>query len=134
MTALWLHLKHPELPSCDDCQKWLYDATTWEISKDAAGKPVKRWPGCPLPCVTCPKIPAGAEPSPKNALEVLPECRSIYHYELLLREDVSHILPRDSITIAHAAMIRDVERRLHAGDDSRMMGQLMRSLMMLRGR
>ena len=131
--ALRLYLRHPELPSCENCQKYLYDPNTWEVDKDESGQPQKRWPGCPLPCVKCPKIPQGADPHPKNAVELSEMGKSIYHYELLLREDKTNLLKRDSITISHAAIIRTVERRLEQSDDSAMMANLYKAIMLGRG-
>jgi len=132
--ALRLYLSHPELPSCKECQEYLYDAETWEIQKDDAGKPIKRWAGCPLPCVKCPKIPSGKDPVPANAVELSDRSRQVYHYELLLREDKTNLLPRDSITVKHAALIREVERRLDKLDDSAMMNQLLRVVLLARSK
>lgn len=110
------------MPSCEECQKYFYDPETWEKQLEGEeGTPVKRWAGSPLPCHNCPKIPRGKDPRPENAVELDPRCITIYNNELLLREDVTHIYPRDSITVSNAAIIRDVERRL---DDHRQHGIL----------
>lgn len=111
------------MPTCQECQKYFYDPLTWERELEGEeGTPVERWAGSPLPCHQCPKIPRGKEPKPENAVELDPKCITIYNYELLLREDVTHIFPRDSITVTHAAIIRDTERHL---DDTRQHGILL---------
>jgi hypothetical protein len=129
--ALRLYLRHPELPTCKNCIEYLYDGDTWELQKDEQGKPQKRWEGCPLPCIKCPKIPEGKDPCPQNAVELSERSKSVYHYELLLREDRTNLLPRDSITVKNAAIIREVERRLDKFDDSAMINQMLRMMLIM---
>lgn len=52
-----LRLRHPELPTCDDCQQWLFDpADGWRLTRNLAnGEPVRRPAGSPTPCDACPK-------------------------------------------------------------------------------
>lgn len=128
---MWL--SHPELPSCKDCQLYLYDPKSWEVEKDENGQPRKRWKGCPLPCATCPKIPPGVEPIPANARELDDRGKSIYHYNLMLKEDVTAILPRDSITVANGAICSEVGRVLERAEHFEMMSTVNRAVIIAGG-
>lgn len=72
----------------------------------------------------------GAEPVPENAREIDERAKSIYHYNMMLKEDTTGLLPRDSITVAHAAFIASVERLLRDSSQSEMMGTLYRAIIL----
>lgn len=61
-----LRLCHPDLPRCDDCQRWLFDpADGWRLSRNlATDEPVPRPAGSPPPCDVCPKCFGSEERSP----------------------------------------------------------------------
>ena len=47
-------MDHPEVPSCGECQQWVYDPETWSRQKKG-GVDIRRKPGMKLPCRVCPK-------------------------------------------------------------------------------
>lgn len=64
-------LQHPEIPTCADCQKFVYNVRRGWKKDTRGGLPVVRPPGAPPPCWECPKskdgLPnPGAELSDRN--------------------------------------------------------------------
>lgn len=68
---------HPELPSCEECKKWMVD-TGWKFVTRATNE---RGPdGTPLrvrvpnqgktPCGVCPKVPKDMPPRPESSQEL----------------------------------------------------------------
>lgn len=102
---------HPNVAarSCSDCVAWMYDDRGGQFGKLITrrdGSKIPRGKGA-TPCRFCPKIPAGAEPRPENAIEMdeqghqtvafYRECRAVGEF------------PGDAIVRRNAAIIRDVE-------------------------
>lgn len=106
--GLSLELMHPEVPSCADCQAWLYDVATWRKSM-RGGKPVARPPGSPLPCLKCPKSGRPNEPHPEK--ELLPQNRQAVAYYYLCHEDTTGLLPRDLVVVHNNALIGRIIRQ-----------------------
>ena len=96
-------LAHPELPSCNDCQKWLYDPKTWQRMA-RGGKELPRPPDQPPPCSVCPKIPQGAVPIPDNAVELSRE--NHLAYTLALEVMAGRPMPDDPITWRNCALVQ----------------------------
>ena len=105
---------HPEVPTCDDCETWLYDPKTWKrISRIPGGpwleRPVDKDGRKITPCESCPKILQGEDPcsavgrkaelSPKNltAYQHYLECKAVGQF------------PQDATVKRHAGVIRMVE-------------------------
>lgn len=96
----------PQLPSCADCKRWLFDLRTGRRT-ERGGKPVPRLVNVPTPCRDCPKVPAGAPPVPESAVELTPAnllclahyqgCRATGHW------------PDDERVKRNAALIRAVD-------------------------
>lgn len=120
---------HPELPSCADCQRWVYDPKTWRRAK-RRGEWVEREEGEPSPCDLCPKareeVPAGAGagagqeegespagtgrkvPNP----EADPDARTFQALDYYRRCEVDpggQHTPRDAIVVRNNAVIRSIE-------------------------
>mgnify|MGYP001559404677 CR=1 FL=1 len=102
-------LGSPELPSCGDCQKWLYDPDRgWAKTIKGHGKrarPVARPKGVPTPCHRCPKIPKGKEPKPENAVELSGKNRRAWLYFAKCQVDKLGLIPQDEITVKNNALI-----------------------------
>ena len=105
-------LYHPEVPSCRDCQKWMYDRDWRRIEKwrrtDEGLKrlPIARSPGHPLPCGTCPKSgPQDGRPHPEKELSWRNQ-RCFLHY---LECKATGSFPDDPIVRRNAGLIRSVE-------------------------
>ena len=49
-----MQLARPEIPSCADCQAWIYDSKTWK-RQQRGGADVPRPAGTKTPCWECPK-------------------------------------------------------------------------------
>ena len=108
---MWLLLAHPELPSCADCQEYLYDpAHGWLPVLKARGTKdefhARREAGCATPCPACPKIPHGAEPKPDNAIELTDKnWRAYQHWKEC--KAVDDFPKGDRIVRRNAALIED---------------------------
>lgn len=72
-------MRYPHLPSCDECQKWVYDIDKGELITNANDEPVARKPGQALPCRACPKE------SPDNAKWTELSCRNMKTLQLYLQ-------------------------------------------------
>lgn len=103
-----LFLEHPELPSCADCQQWIYNPATWERER-RGGIDQPRMPGTPLPCWKCPKIPKGVEPKPENAIEL--SAKNWECYDHYLRCKAVGRFPDDQLVERNAGLIRAAEDR-----------------------
>lgn len=66
--GLKLMLLHPEVPSCAECQQWLYNPKNWTKIKRGTVE-CKREPGEPTPCFVCPKIPSGMPATPETGMK-----------------------------------------------------------------
>lgn len=103
--ALWI--AHPEIPSCADCRRWIYDPRRgWEQAR-RAGKPQARPAGSPLPCGSCPKSADKRTPNP--AAELSP--RNQRAYELYLTIQAGAPMPDDAIVRRNCALLHMVERQ-----------------------
>jgi hypothetical protein len=65
---LRLQLYHPQVPSCEECQAWVY-TKEWKRAQ-RSGADVPRPPGTPTPCKICPKK------SPEHAKTLILTARS----------------------------------------------------------
>ena len=97
-------MSHPNLPTCDDCKKWVHDKD-WKRS-ERRGLPILRGPNDPTPCQVCPKIPRGAAPIPDNAVSLLAKNTEAYWYYHQCQADQTAILPRDRIVVRNNALIK----------------------------
>lgn len=113
-----LILAHGEVPTCGDCQRWLYDpARGWERVEKPKGTPQPRPAGSAPPCWQCPKIPAGEPPHPANAVEPGEDVyRMVAHY---LRCKAVLRFPADPLVERNAAIIRLVEDGLARAEQAR---------------
>ena len=100
-------IAHPEIPSCADCQAFMYDKS-WERSK-SLGQPVKRPAGAPTPCYRCPKSEDG---TPNPAAELSAKNWRAYNYFRLCCSDATLLLPRDRLVLKNNSMIQLIEERL----------------------
>lgn len=58
-----MHVRHGEIPTCEDCRKYVYDKD-WRPYKGRGGQDrMLRSPRDPLPCIRCPKAAKG-KPNP----------------------------------------------------------------------
>jgi hypothetical protein len=105
---LRVFLNHPHLPSCEDCQKWLYELKTGR-REEKYGLPVLRPAGVGTPCRQCPKIPEGSPPEPASAVVLSPaNLRCWNHY----REcRATGCWPDDARARENAALIRAEEEQ-----------------------
>lgn len=110
MLGVRLLLLHPELPSCGECQQWLYNVKTWQPHPKRGGKPGEYEPrpgGSPTPCGVCPKIPRDKEKRPENATELSDKNWQAWtHYN---RCRAVRRFPEDEIVERNAGLIRMVE-------------------------
>lgn len=98
-----LFLTHPELPSCTDCQRWMYD-NRWRRVERPRGTPVPRPAGAPTPCWSCPKSPDG-RPNPTAELTG----KAWLAYELYLQIRAGRPMPDDALVRRNCGLIRLVE-------------------------
>lgn len=95
-------LEHPEIPSCADCQQWVY-GDNWQQTK-RAGKLIERPKGVATPCWKCPKSDDG---QPNPGAELRGKSAMAYHAYEAARAGVA--LPDDLILVRNCALIRRVE-------------------------
>lgn len=101
---------HPELPTCGECQKWVYDPTKGWKQSERGGKPVRRESGSPTPCGLCPKIPRGERPHPAHAVELSDDnYRAWLHYQ---RCKAVGRFPADAMVERNAGIIRTIEEQV----------------------
>ena len=102
-----LQLLHPEVANrkCADCKKWIYRDNGERMIH--AGALVPRPKGILTPCSTCPKVPAGADPDSRNAVDLSDKNWLAYRHYLESRATGS--FPHDAIVRRNAAWIRMVE-------------------------
>lgn len=130
MAGVNLLINHPELPSCEDCQRWLHNAA-WERTT-RVGEPVVRPKGVPTPCGSCPKIPKGVHPCPENAVVISPKNALAYRYYLQCLIDNRGVLQQDRITVRNNALIRYADDRSRQQQNAVL--PLMLSMMVKKGR
>lgn|GEM_PF-3951141 len=94
------------IPSCEDCQKWVYDPETWQPAERPKGKKVPRQPDAVTPCYRCPK---SRDCKPNPGAELSPKNWDAYHWFLQCEADTTGILPRDRIVIQNNAIIKWVQ-------------------------
>jgi hypothetical protein len=78
----------------------------WTLVK-RRGQPVPRRESVPTPCYKCPKIPAGAEPRPENAVEL--SARNAKAYMLYLETKAGRPVPDDPILWRNNGLLRQLE-------------------------
>ncbi len=101
-----LLLLHPEVPTCEDCRKWLYK-DDWSISM-RAGQQVPRPRGSPLPCVNCPKSGKHNKPNPTAELTG----RNGAAYELWLAARAGLDVPDLPVVYRDLVLIQGVVERV----------------------
>ncbi len=101
--GLSLELSHPELPTCDDCQKWIYGSDWRRTERGRPPKPQERPKGTPLPCINCPKSRVHNTPRPDR--ELTNENRAALAYYHLCQADATGLIPRDLIVVQNNALI-----------------------------
>jgi hypothetical protein len=111
MEGVAMILHHPEVPTCKDCQEWMYDKE-WkktlrlQIGPDGelARLPLRRRKGDPTPCPTCPKSHDG-QPHPEKELS-RKNAAAWRHY---MECKATGQFPDDAIVRHNAALIRWIE-------------------------
>lgn len=94
-------LGHPELPTCEDCKRWLYDPGTWKQST-RGGEPLARPPGASPPCWKCPKSLDKKTPNPDADLSY----RSWLAYQQYLRIKAGMPMPADLLVAWYCGLIQ----------------------------
>ena len=104
-------LAHPELPSCEDCQRlWYYFKDgALQITEDGKGSPRPRPKEMDPPCAQCPKIPKGEFPCPDNAMELSHENWAAVVYYLEVK--AGNVPVGDPVARRNCALIRHAEDR-----------------------
>lgn len=99
---------HPAVPSCDECQRFLFDSKTWRPIR--SGKVhAPRPPGASTPCWECPKTLRGDPPTPENGLRSELNERNREIYEHYLQCKATSQFPDDAMVRYNASLIRAVE-------------------------
>ena len=106
LDGLLLALYHPEVPTCAECQTWLY-SPGWKQT-ERKGEPVRRPRGAPLPCRTCPKSGDG-KPHPER--EFTAQDWRTYEYALQCLVDNKGVFPQDRATVRRNALVASVRNR-----------------------
>lgn len=110
---MWLLLAHPELPTCQDCQTWLYSVDTWQ-RVERAGQPQPRPPGTATPCYRCPKSDrTNPQPHPERD----PTPRTLAALEVFLQVRAGAPMPADPLVQRYCGLIQwvyDLVDRQHA--------------------
>lgn len=109
MLGVQLLLLHPELPTCGDCQRWMY-TESWRCVK-RQGRLVPRPSGTPTPCYRCPKIPVDAIPLAANAVSL--SAKNHQTYQLYLQIKAGRPMPDDAIVRQNCGFLRQVEDDIH---------------------
>ena len=105
-----LLLLHPELPTCGDCQRFVYDPTDGWRRSERGGRPTPRESGQPPPCGSCPKVPRGRTPHPAHAVELTDDNYQAWvHYQ---RCKAVGRFPADAIVERNAGLLRTVEEQV----------------------
>lgn len=114
-----LLLLHPGVArrSCEACAKYLHHEPGGGVVT-RGGRPVPRAPGSRTPCVTCPKIPPGADPKPENAAELAWRTEDAYRHYLECR--AVGRFPDDPIVRYTAMLIRQAEDAATRADSRRL--------------
>lgn len=104
--GVWLMLSHPEIPSCADCCRWIYD-TKWKRLERPKGMPVLRPEGSIPQCHRCPKSVDGL-PNPQSELSA----KNSRAFRLYLQIKAGRPMPSDPIVMRNCGLIRWVEDSL----------------------
>jgi hypothetical protein len=101
-----MELLHHEVPTCEECCKWIYDPKTWKKAERPAGTPTPRPKGTMPSCHACPKSGEVSRPRPDR--DLTEESRAIYEYYLLCQADATGLLPRDLLVVENNAWVHRV--------------------------
>ncbi len=95
------------MPTCADCQAWLYDPDRGWQKTERRGMPdgIPRPPGTPTPCQKCPKA-GSKEPYPHPEKELSAKNLQAWWYYLQCQADDTRLLPRDRVVVRNNALIR----------------------------
>lgn len=101
-----LRLAHPNLPSCEDCKRFMIDTKTWTpLVPQGRNEPTLRPKGTPTPCWQCPKIPKGAKPCPENAQQLSTKNQQALWWYWRTKADGAGALPQDEVSLRNNAII-----------------------------
>lgn len=120
-----LLLLHPKWAArtCKSCMTHIYGLEDGELRRWPDGTPKRRPLNTVLPCGGCPKIPKGAEPSPRNAQELNDRLWLAYqHYR---RCRAVNRWPEDPIIERNAEIIREVEDDVAKQQENEMLALLL---------
>jgi hypothetical protein len=98
-------LAHPEVPSCSQCQAWLFDDRWRHVTR--AGEPVLRPAGATTPCRSCPKSHDG---QPNPGADLTPRSRAVIEHYQQCR--AVGRFPEDAIVEEHAGLLHAIEEQL----------------------
>jgi hypothetical protein len=94
---------HEAVPSCSDCQTWVYDKD-WRRVERPKGKPLKRQPGSHPPCFSCPKSRNG-KPNPDADLDGRSYRALAVYYQI----KAGMPMPADPVVAWYCGLIRYAE-------------------------
>lgn len=91
----------PEVPTCTECQRWVFDATTWKKTLHR-GEPMKRPPGHSPPCWSCFKGKETGRPTPEADLSAKNHQALSLYYEI----QAGLPMPNDPIVRRNCGLIQ----------------------------
>lgn len=106
-----LLLTAPHLPTCADCQRWLYDLDTGK-RLTRADLDIARAPKDPPPCYRCPKSQDGT-PNPDAELSARNNLMLLRYYEV----KAGAPMPDDPVFRRNCAFIRWEEDQIGRGQE-----------------
>lgn len=112
MMGLAVAIDHPGLPTCIDCQTWVYDTKSWK-KETRGGQPIDRPPGTPTPCHSCPKSIDKKTPNPDAELSA----KNWRAYQFYLQVKAGAPMPDDSLSRYLCGLVRWVEDQAQRARD-----------------
>lgn len=100
---MWLHLAHPELPTCEDCKRYVHNSDWKPVKRRGMALPVLRPHGSPTPCHRCPKA---VEQRPNPGADFRGRVARAYRLFLAIRAGLP--MPDDALVIRNCATIQHV--------------------------
>ncbi len=114
-----LLMTHPNLPTCEDCKKWLFDREWNPVPKrgdpnDYEERPIALNGKPDTPCYSCPKIPMDKKQvaSPEHAIELSDRNKRALWYAYQCEADDTHLLPRDLTVVRNNALVKLAKENL----------------------
>ena len=106
MLQVVLLINHPELPPCDECNKWIYDSEWRRIEKPkGSGNYCKRPAGSATPCFKCPKSLDKLTPNPDG--DISPRNWKAWSFYQQIK--AGRPMPDDEVAYSNCGLIRQVE-------------------------